>query len=124
MIKQVSIIVIIGLTALLSGCTAEIGNAKLAKTSNETIRTAFIKGKTTKQDVKKVLGEPSDIEIMTDRQEKWIYTSIKRTKDIKLIPVMNLLPSSTTDTTRTLVMVFIDEILEDYSVSVTQKKSK
>jgi len=37
----------------LSGCAADSGNTKLAKTSNEQINSAFVKGKATQAEVKK-----------------------------------------------------------------------
>ena len=47
MLKQFNLIMILGVSVFLSGCATDSGNTKLAKTSNEQINSAFVKGKTT-----------------------------------------------------------------------------
>ena len=47
MLKQFNLIMILGVSFFLTGCAADSGNTKLAKTSNEQINSVFVKGKTT-----------------------------------------------------------------------------
>ena len=70
MLKQFNLIMILGVSFFLSGCAADSGNTKLAKTSNEQINSAFVKGKTTQAEVKEAFGEPNDTDIMSDGQVK------------------------------------------------------
>lgn len=42
MLKQFNLIMILGASVFLSGCAADSGNTKLAKTSNEQINSAFV----------------------------------------------------------------------------------
>jgi hypothetical protein len=116
MFKQISIVMVLGISFALSGCATDTGNVKLAKTSNETINSTFIKGKTTQEEVKKVFGKPSDTDIMIDGKVKWTFAHVKRSEMVRnYIPVVNWSSQGTDDTTRKLVMVFKDGILEDYS---------
>jgi hypothetical protein len=55
MLKQFNLIMILGVSVFLSGCAADSGNTKLAKTNNEQINSAFVKGRTTQAEVKKHL---------------------------------------------------------------------
>ncbi|HJK89030.1 MAG: hypothetical protein LF888_06855 (plasmid) [Candidatus Megaira endosymbiont of Mesostigma viride] len=56
MLKQFNFIMILGVSLFLTGCAADSGNTKLAKTNNEQINSAFIKGKTTQAEVKEAFG--------------------------------------------------------------------
>ena len=125
MFKQVSIVMILGISTFLSGCAGDSGNVKLAKTSNETIDATFVKGKTTQEEVKKVFGEPSDTDIMTDGRLKWTYCHVKSSTMMRnFVPVVNWFSSGTDDTTRKLVVVFKDGILDDYSSSIAKGETK
>jgi len=81
MLKQFNFIMILVVSVFLTGCAADSGNTKLAKTSNEQINSAFVKGKTTQAEVKEAFGEPNDTDIMSDGQVKWVYSHIKLFKD-------------------------------------------
>ena len=85
MLKKFSLILIVVLNVLLTGCAADSGNTKLAKTSNEQINSTFKKGKTTQTEVKKAFGEPDDTDIMGDGKVKWVYTHIKRSSIYKTL---------------------------------------
>jgi hypothetical protein len=123
MLKQ--ILPIVALTLALSGCAADSGNTKLAKTSNEQINSAFEKGKTTQDEVKQAFGEPDDTDIMSDGRVKWVYTHIKRSAMTRnYIPVVNWFSSGTNDTTKKLVIIFKDGVLENLSSSTGKGESK
>ena len=125
MLKKFSLILIVVLNVLLTGCAADSGNTKLAKTSNEQINSTFKKGKTTQTEVKKAFGEPDDTDIMGDGKVKWVYTHIKRSSMARnYIPVVNWMSSGTNDTTKKLVMIFKDGILEEFSSSTGKGETK
>lgn len=125
MLKQFYIIMILGVSFFLTGCAADSGNTKLANTSNEQIKSAFVKGQTTQEEVKKVFGEPNDIDIMSNGQIKWVYTYIAHSAMVKsFIPVVNLFSSGTDDTTKKLVLIFKDGILVDFASSTAKGETK
>lgn len=108
-----------------SSCAADSGNTKLAKTDSRAIDSAFIKGKTTQQEVKDIFGDPDDTDIMADGRVKWVFTHIKRSAMARnYIPVVNWVSSGTNDTTKKLVMVFNNGVLVDYSTSTSKGETK
>ena len=125
MLKQFNLIMILGISVFLSGCAADSGNTKLAKTSNEQINSAFVKGKTTQAEVKEAFGEPNDTDIMSDGQVKWVYSHIKRSAMARnYVPVVNWFSAGTDDTTKKLVLIFKDGILVDFSSSTAKGETK
>lgn len=116
---------LIPMMLVLSGCVGDSGNTKLAKTNHETINSTFVKGRTTQQEVKDMFGDPDDTDIMMDGKVKWTYQHIKRSAMARnFIPVVNWMSSGTNDTTKKLVMVFKNGILEDYSTSTSKGETK
>ncbi|HJK85462.1 MAG TPA: hypothetical protein QKA37_02565 [Candidatus Megaira endosymbiont of Stentor roeselii] len=90
---------ILGVSVFLSGCAADSGNTTLAKTSNEQINSAFVKGTTTQAEVKEAFGEPNDTDIMSDGHVKWVYSHIKRSAMARnYVPVVNWFSAGTDDT--------------------------
>ena len=125
MLKQFNLIIILGVSFFLTGCAADSGNTKLAKTSNEQINSVFVKGKTTQTEVKEAFGEPNDTDIMSDGKVKWIYTHIKSSAMMRnYIPVVNWFSAGTDDTTKKLVLIFKDGILVDFSSSSSKGETK
>jgi hypothetical protein len=125
MLKQLNLIIILSTSFFLTGCAADSGNTKLAKTSNDQINSTFEKGKTTQTEVKEAFGEPNDTDIMSDGKVKWIYTHIKSSAMMRnYIPVVNWFSAGTDDTTKKLVLIFKDGILVDFSSSSAKGETK
>ncbi|RYE05919.1 MAG: hypothetical protein EOP33_01520 [Rickettsiaceae bacterium] len=122
MLKQITLVAIT--SAFLVACVSS-GNTKLATTNNEDIKSAFQKGRTTQNEVKLALGEPNDTDIMSDGQIKWIYTHVKRSMMMRnFIPVVNWFSAGTDDTTKKLVLIFKNGILQDLSSSTATGETK
>ena len=125
MLKQFNLLMILSVSVFLSGCAADSGNTKLAKTNNEQINSAFVKGKTTQAEVKEAFGEPNDTDIMSDGQVKWVYSHIKRSAMARnYVPGVNWFSAGTDDTTKKLVLIFKDGILVDFSSSTAKGETK
>lgn len=92
---------------LLSGCGQTTGNAQLAKMNNCDISSVIVKGKTTSDEVKCCLGEPTDVDFDNQNRKKWTYSHTKSTATaISYVPYVNLLKSGTNDLSKKLVIVF------------------
>ena len=62
---------------------------------------------------------------MSDGSVKWVYTHIKRSAMTRnYIPVVNWFSSGTNDTTKKLVIIFKDGVLENLSSSTGKGESK
>lgn len=123
--KKINNLIVLLFALVLSSCASDSGNTKLAKTNSHAIDSTFIKGKTTQQEVKAVFGDPDDTDIMVDGRVKWIFTHIKRSAMVRnYIPVVNWISAGTNDTTKKLVMVFKDGVLDDYSTSTSKGETK
>ena len=106
---------------LLVGCAGQTGNQILADKKAEDLDLLLIKGKTTQEEVKKIFGEPNDSDIMLDGSLKWTYQHVYRSKMVRnFIPIVSAFSSGTDDTTRKLVIIFKDGIVNQFSFSTAQ----
>ncbi len=95
------------LSLSLSGCGGTAGHAFLEKMSKEEIEKNLIVGKTTKEDVHKAFGQPSDTKFKDNGNEQWTYTFQR--SDVKgstFIPVVNWFHRGTDDQIKTLRITF------------------
>jgi hypothetical protein len=107
-------------SCVLSACAGQSGNQKLAETQTSELNKILIKGKTNKQGVIDIFGEPNDTDIMDNGREKWIYSHLRKdAKVTNFIPVANWFASGTDDTTKKLVIIFRDGMVENFSTSTS-----
>lgn len=100
------IIVLIVAALVLVGC-ASTGNQKLGKMQTHELNQTIVEGKTTKAQIKQVLGDPSVVDIDNFGNEKWTYTHSKsQVKPENFIPVFSLFVSGTNDKSKSLVILF------------------
>jgi outer membrane protein assembly factor BamE (lipoprotein component of BamABCDE complex) len=108
--KKILIVSIVASTALMmSGCAVKSGNETLGKLEKNQVEQGIVKGKTTKNDVKAMLGDPDKTDFDNNSLEKWTYVHVRRdVKAVNFVPVVNWFVQGTNDTTKTLVVLFDD----------------
>jgi len=111
---------------LISGCAGKTGNEQLGKMEKSEINQKIEKGKTTKQDIKDMLGDPDKTDFDNNGHEKWTYVHVR--KDLKLVnyvPVANWFVGGTNDTTKSVVVLFHDDgVVKNYIVSDAKGETK
>jgi len=105
--KNFYTIVILLLSTLICSCAAKTGHQFLEKMSTEEISSKLIKGHTTKEEVKGLFGDPSDVDIMPDGKEQWVYSFVRsEQKGVNFVPYANLVYNGTNDNIRKLKILF------------------
>lgn len=117
---------LLSVMAITSGCAVKTGNETLGKMEKEQINQQIVKGKTTKNEVKNLLGDPDKTDIDPNGLEKWTYTHTrKEAKGINYVPVANWFAAGTNDTIRTLVIVWNDnDTVKNYVNSDAKGETK
>lgn len=110
----------------VTGCAVKTGNETLGKMEKSQIDSQIVKGKSTKADVKSMMGDPDRTDFDNNGNEKWTYTHIRKdAKAISYVPVANWFVSGTNDTTKTFVVLFTDEgLVKNYIVSDAKGETK
>jgi len=124
--KKLTVISMIAMSVLVSGCATKKGNQCLEKMSYEDVSTKLVKGQTTKEQVRVSFGEPTDIDILPDGRENWQYSFVRSTlKGASYIPYANLVYNGTNDTTKKLKVLFNDkDKVEHYAFSTAKGETK
>ena len=108
-------------TTLFTGCAVKSGNDKLQDVTQENILDMIKNGKSTKSDVRKALGEPSNIDFMESGLEKWEYKHARSVeKGINYVPVVNWFVKGTNDTKKTLIVLFDADVVKNHSFSSSE----
>jgi len=109
-----------------SGCAVKTGNEVLGKMDKQQLEHAIVKGKSTKADVKAILGDPNTTDFDNNGLEKWSYTHVRSdAKAINYIPLVNRFVSGTNDTKKSLVIVFDETgIVKNYINSDAKGETK
>jgi len=102
------------------------GNVKLAAMSTKEMKGKLIFGKTTKSEVRDILGEASDIDFTENGEEKWVYFHREsKSKFINFVPIVNTFKSGTNDTTKKVVIVFDKNgIIKNHAVVSAKGETK
>lgn len=104
--KRHVIIAVLMLSAVLSGC-ATSGDKVLKKTSEQQISASLIKGQSTKQEVRNLFGDPSEIDLLPDGKEHWKYSyTNSKPKVANFVPIFSYFYGGTDDNTKTLKLLF------------------
>ncbi|MGD9971027.1 MAG: outer membrane protein assembly factor BamE [Sulfuricurvum sp.] len=121
------ILSLLATTALLtSGCAVKTGNEVLGKMEKSQIDSQIVRGKSTKSDVKNLMGDPDKTDFDNNGNEKWVYTHVRKdAKAINYVPVANWFVQGTNDTIRTMVVLFSDDgIVKNYILSDAKGETK
>ena len=110
---------------LLNQCAVQSGSSALAEKGSKEINQILIKGKTTRAEVEETFGEPSDTDVLHDGRIKCVYTHVKHSSMARnYIPVVNWFSSGTDDTTRKLVILFKDDVVDSFTTTTSQGETK
>jgi outer membrane protein assembly factor BamE (lipoprotein component of BamABCDE complex) len=97
-----------------SGCSVKTGNSNLENMSQTHIKKEIIKGKTTKDEIRKMLGEPFNTSILMNGDESWTYM-FSKSKSSFFVP-------ATSSSGKTLFIIFDKNgIVKNYSFSKTHQ---
>lgn len=109
-----------------SGCAGKSGNEQLGKMSKGQVDQQIVKGKSTKEDVKALVGDPQNTDFDQNGNEKWVYAFARSSqKAVNYIPVANWFVRGTNDTKKTLVVLFDDKgIVKNYIASESEGETK
>jgi len=126
MVKKIGIAVIFSAAVVFSGCAVKTGNETFGAVEKSEIDSKLIKGKSTKQDVKAMLGDPDKTDFDNNSLEKWTYTHKRADqKFVNFVPVANWFVRGTNDTIKTLVVIFDDSgVVKNYINSDAKGETK
>jgi outer membrane protein assembly factor BamE (lipoprotein component of BamABCDE complex) len=122
--KDVLVFIALSIAILgISGCSVKMGNESLENKKATDIKQLLIKGKTTKEEVKKILGEPMSTSILANGEEMWTYMTGKASPDASsYVPVVNWFHSGSHSKVRFLYVKFDKNgIVKDYTFSSTNQ---
>lgn len=111
---------------VLTSCGANTGHQFLAKMSNQEIGSKLVVGKTTKDEVNQMFGNPEDIDMTDNGGETWLYKYVRsEVKAVNFVPVASSFLSGTNDNTKKLKIKFNNcGILEKYAFSNSKGETK
>lgn len=105
--KSIQLISIIAATALLGACAGTAGNTKMADQTQESVAAFVIEGKTTKEDLKAKLGDPTAVSFTDGGNEIWTYTYSRATAQaVNYVPIVNLFARGFDTKTKRLIVMF------------------
>ncbi len=104
--------------SLFTGCAVKSGNEKLDDIDRESIVGMIKNNYSTKAEVRKNFGEPTDITFKDSGLEEWKYTHARKVqKGINYVPVVNWFVSGTNDKKKTLIVLFDGDTVKNHSYS-------
>ena len=103
---------------LFTGCAVKSGNEKLDDIDRESIVGMIKNNYSTKAEVRKNFGEPTDITFKDSGLEEWKYSHARKVqKGINYVPVVNWFVSGTNDKKKMLIVLFDGDIVKNHSYS-------
>jgi hypothetical protein len=107
-----------GMLVSFSGCAVKSGNVKLENLKREDVSKVIVKGSTTENGVRELFGEPQSTDFMADGRKKWKYSFMKKSeKGVNYVPVVNWFTRGTNDEIKSLVVIFKNDVVDDYMFS-------
>ena len=105
-------------SVLVTGCAVKSGNEKLDDIDRQSIVGMIKNGSSTKDEVRKTFGEPTDISFKDNGLEEWKHNHARKVqKGINYVPVVNWFVSGTNDKKKTLIVLFEGDIVKNHSYS-------
>lgn len=113
------------LIALLAGC-ATSGNEKLKDHTHSSISQQITEGKTMKNEVTAVLGQPTSVSFTDAGNEIWTYRHARATPQARnFIPFARLISSAADVKTKELVIMFNkNDVVSKYTMRETEEVVK
>ncbi|PAF46587.1 hypothetical protein BKH41_08770 [Helicobacter sp. 12S02232-10] len=112
---------------LFAGCAVtESGNMVLKEKTKEEVQKTIVKGKTTKDQIFKIYGEPTLKDLLSNGGEKWFYQYVTTSDNPENhIPIFNLFNNSIDGEEKDLVILFNNKgIVQNYDVSFKKIEAK
>lgn len=98
---------LIGLLFVIGCTTVSSGNKRIIQ---EDVLSQIKEGKTTKAEVKTLLGEPLDVSFMTNGDEQWKYFYTRaKVKGATYVPIVNIFEGGVESKTDTLTILISEE---------------
>jgi outer membrane protein assembly factor BamE (lipoprotein component of BamABCDE complex) len=122
--SKLKMLFVTALLLFLASC-ASTGNKVLGKADTADLGAFLVKGQTTKLDVERKFGQPSNVDFQANN-EKWEYFHTKSSqKATNFIPVVNWFTQGTNDDTKKLVLLFDSKgVLAKYAVTHSKGETK
>lgn len=126
MFTKIGLITLLSAFVVFTGCAVKTGNETLGEIEKTELDTKIIKGKTTKADIKIMLGDPDKTDFDNNSLEKWTYSHTRKdAKAVNYVPVANWFVAGTNDTIKSLVIVFEDNgIVKNFITSDAKGETK
>lgn len=113
------------LLLLFAGCAAKTGNSQLENATQDSVSQVIIKGQSTKADLRKNFGDPQKVDFTESGLEKWEYSFVRKApKAISYVPIASAFVAGTNDTTKTLLVIFKGDVVENYALSAAKSETK
>ena len=111
--------------SLFVGCGVKSGNAQLENKNISQITQKIVKGKTTKAQIKSLLGEPQGIGIEANGETRWTYSFMKASPTAATyIPVIGGLIGGSKSKINTLTIYFNKKgVVTNYSYMSQKQKT-
>lgn len=112
--------------ALMVGGCASYGNENIRNVTEENLSSKIEKGKTTKSDIRQLLGAPDFVSFTDSGNEIWRYAHQKsRVKGVSLIPIVGAFAAGTNDEKKEVVFFFNTAgVLLNYSMNTTKGETR
>jgi hypothetical protein len=108
-----------GLSFVLLGGCASVGNESIADATPETVSAQLVKGRTSQQRVREIYGDPVKTSFTDSGNEIWEYDFARmHSKPTNFIPYVNLIHSGAEGDKKSLVIFFDrSKLVQQYTIS-------
>ncbi|BAT19117.1 hypothetical protein [Asaia bogorensis] len=110
--------------SLLTACASN-GNESLRNQTQATVATQIKNGVTTKEEVRKQFGDPTETSFTDGGKEIWKYRLDNVSADaVSYVPVVNMFGASASGTRKELVILFDGDTVSKYTMSSSAVSQK
>lgn len=110
--------------SLLTACASN-GNESLRNQTQATVATQIKNGVTTKEEIRKQFGDPTETSFTDGGREIWKYRLDNVSADaVSYVPVVNMFGASASGTRKELVILFDGDIVSKYTMSSSAVSQK
>jgi hypothetical protein len=124
--KTFTFSLVAAMTLIMSGCAIKTGNMTLEKMEKSHVNSQIIKGKSTKEEIIAIMGDPDRADFDNNGDEKWTYSHLRKdSKGVNFFPIISWFVSGTNDTTKTLTILFnTNDTIKNYTFTDAKGETK